>query len=60
MKRFLPSSVMLTPFVVKHYDQQDSEQLEDDHHKEPNDNDTNRERRIELKAQTLVYNPLIK
>ena len=40
MKRFLPSSVMLTPFVVKHSDQQDSAQLEDDHHKEPNDNDT--------------------
>ncbi|WP_176428583.1 MULTISPECIES: hypothetical protein [unclassified Vibrio] len=40
MKRFLPSSIMLIPFVVKHYDEQDSDQLEDEHHKEPSDNDT--------------------
>lgn len=25
MKRFLPSSVMLIPFVVKHYDQNEEE-----------------------------------
>ncbi len=35
MKRFLPSSVMLTPFVVKHYQEQEDDQsadAEQEHH----------------------------
>lgn len=28
MKRFFPSSVMLTPFVVKYYSEQDDEELD--------------------------------
>ncbi|SON52439.1 hypothetical protein [Vibrio tapetis] len=30
MKRFFPSSVMLTPFVVKHYQEQDDDQSQSD------------------------------
>lgn len=30
MKRFFPSSVMLTPFVVKHYDNDEQEENESD------------------------------
>ncbi|MGR3038841.1 hypothetical protein ABMY36_02275 [Vibrio vulnificus] len=28
MKRFLPSSVMLTPFVVRYYDEDESDQTD--------------------------------
>ena len=35
MKHFLPSSVMLTPFLVKYYDEEPEDTLDSDETQEP-------------------------
>ncbi|EHW0635552.1 hypothetical protein OC523_017365 [Vibrio vulnificus] len=52
MKRFLPSSVMLTPFVVRHYQEEESEHQEQEtslqHSDEPRQESEHESRKVEI------------
>ncbi|EGQ7999859.1 hypothetical protein M2H08_04730 [Vibrio vulnificus] len=52
MKRFLPSSVMLTPFVVRHYQEEESEHQEQEtslqHSDEPRQESEHESRKVDI------------
>lgn len=43
MKHFLPSSVMLTPFVVKYYDETEEQEIDEETQDNTNLNSSNEE-----------------